>query len=144
MATYNSDAIAQNNTRVGPHTGISTVSFFATVTCTAALSTADTANFFVVPKGFRLLYAQISASDMDTGGPTLTINVGDSGSAARIFSASAVGGTGTASVAMVAATVGFLYTADTTVTAVAQANATTPAAGTVTLCLIGRYEGTAS
>jgi hypothetical protein len=136
--------IAQNNVRSGPHVGLGVVAFYATVTCTAALSTADTANFFVVPKGFRVLYAQLAATDMDTGGPTLTINVGDSGSAARLFSASAVGGTGTTSVAMVAASVGFLYTADTTITAVAQANATTPAAGSITLTLIGRYEGTAS
>jgi hypothetical protein len=144
MATYNSDMIAQNNVRVGPHVGISTMSFFATVSCTAAISTSDTANFFVVPKGFRVMYALLYATDMDTGGPTLTINIGDSGDADRIFAASAVGGTGTLSTAMAVTAAGYLYTADTTITGIANANATTPAAGTITLCLIGRFEGTAS
>jgi hypothetical protein len=145
MATYNSDQIAQNNLRVGPHVGISPVMFYATITTTAALTTSDTLNAFVLPKGFRVLYSMLLSSDVDTNAsPTITFNVGDSGSATRYFSASAVGQAGTASAATATTGIGFLNTADTLVTIVPQANAATGVAGTVQLIMLGRFEGTAS
>ena len=108
--------------------------------CTAAPSTSDTINFGYVPKNFRLLHATIEATDMDTGGPTLTLNVGDSGSANRIFAASAVGGTGTNSSAIATTGFGYKYTDKTLITGVAAANATTGAAGTIYLALFGIQE----
>lgn len=114
--------------------------FYFEVACTAAPSTSDTINFGYVPKNFRLLHATIEATDMDTGGPTLTLNVGDSGDADRIFAASTVGGTGTQSSAIATTGFGYKYTDKTLITGVAQANATTGAAGTIYLALFGIQE----
>lgn len=114
--------------------------FYFEVACTAAPSTADSINFGYVPKNFRLLHATIEATDMDTGGPTLTLNVGDSGDADRIFAASTVGGTGTLSSAIATTGFGYKYTDKTLITGVAAANATTGAAGTIILALFGIQE----
>lgn len=114
--------------------------FYFEVSCTAAPSTSDTINFGYVPKNFRLLHATIEATDMDTGGPTLTLNVGDSGDADRIFAASTVGGTGTNSSAIATTAFGYKYTDKTLITGVAAANATTGAAGTIYLALFGIQE----
>lgn len=145
MATYNSDQIAQNNLRVGPHVGISPICFYASITTTAALTTADVLNAFVLPKGFRVMYALLESTDVDTNGsPTITFNVGDAGSATRYFSASTVGQAGTSAAATATTGLGFINTADTLVTIVPQANAATGVAGVVQLMMIGRFEGTAS
>ena len=114
--------------------------FYFEVACTAAPTTSDTINFGYVPKNFRLLHATIEATDMDTGGPTLTLNVGDSGDADRIFAASTVGGTGTLSSAIATTGFGYKYTDKTLITGVAAANATTGAAGTIILVLFGIQE----
>jgi hypothetical protein len=114
--------------------------FYFEVACAAAPSTSDTINFGYVPKGFRLLHATIEATDMDTGGPTLTLNVGDSGDADRIFAASTVGGTGTLSSAIATTGFGYKYTDKTLITGVAAANATTGAAGTIIVALFGIQE----
>jgi hypothetical protein len=114
--------------------------FYFEVACAAAPSTSDTINFGYVPKGFRLLHATIEATDMDTGGPTLTLNVGDSGDADRIFAASTVAGTGTLSSAIATTGFGYKYTDKTLITGVAAANATTGAAGTILVALFGIQE----
>lgn len=111
-----------------------------TVTCTSAPSTADTLNFGYAPKGFTVLGVGLYASDMDTSGsPTLTLNIGDSGDADRLIAASNVGQTGTASYTSLVASTGvaYQYTAKTLITGVANANATTGAAGTVMVWLLG-------
>lgn len=133
MATYNSTNVA-NKTGVssgGPAGNVLVA--YAEVACSAAPSTADTINFFDLPAGARVLLAVLEATDMDTGGPTLTLNVGDAGSATRLFSASTVAQAGTLSTAIAVAGAGYKYTSKTRITGVAQANATTPAAGTVYL-----------
>jgi hypothetical protein len=114
--------------------------FYFEVACTAAPSTSDTINFGYVPKNFRLMHATIEATDMDTGGPTLTLNVGDSGDADRIFAASTVAGTGTVSSAIATTGLGYKYSDKTLITGVAAANATTGAAGTIILVLFGIQE----
>jgi hypothetical protein len=134
MATYNSTAVA-NSLPANSHglAGELKVAY-GEVVCTAAPSTSDTLNFFDLPANARVVLAVLESDDMDTNGtPTLTLNIGDSGSAARIFSASTVGQAGTASTALVAGAVGYKYTAKTRITGVAQANAATGAAGTVRL-----------
>ena len=145
MATYNSDQIANNNQRVGSHVGLGIFPLYASITTTAALTTADTLNAFVVPKGCRVLYAMLKSSDIDTNGtPTITLNVGDSGSATRYFSASTVGQAGTAAAATATTGIGALTTADTLITIVPQANAATGVAGTVELIFICAFVGGAS
>lgn len=133
MATYNSSNITNSTGVAGGGAYGSVLSAHATVTCTAAPSTADTLNFFDLPAGARVLLAVLEATDMDTGGPTLTLNIGDADSAARLFSASTVAQAGTLSSAIATGGAGYKYTSKTRITGVAQANATTPAAGSVTL-----------
>jgi hypothetical protein len=109
----------------------------ATVSCTAAPATTDTLNFFYLPPGARVVGGYLAASDMDTNGsPTITLNIGDAGAAARLFSASTVAQAGTTSQAFAAGALDYQYAAKTLVTGVAQAKAATGAAGSVTLSLL--------
>lgn len=138
MATYSSDAYTNKTGIPGSSRGGATITLFYPVTCTAAPSTSDTINFGYVPAGFRLVLAVLESTDMDTGGsPSLTINVGDSGDADRIFAASTVGQAGTLSSALATTGAGYQYTTKTLITGVANANAATGAAGTLYLTLIG-------
>lgn len=133
MATYSSTNVAARKGVASSTAAGSVLSAYAEVACAAAPSTSDTLEFFWLPAGARVLLAVLEATDMDTGGPTLTLNVGDAGSATRLFSASTVAQAGTLSTAIAAAGHGYKYTGKTLITGVAQANATTPAAGTVML-----------
>ena len=138
MATYNSTNV-QNKSGVsagGPAGNVLVA--YAEVACTAAPATTDTINFFDLPAGARVLQATLESTDMDTNGtPTLTLNVGDSGDADRLFAASTVGQSGTASTAVAVTGAGYKYTSKTRITGVANANAATGAAGT--LYLTGLY-----
>lgn len=108
------------------------------ITCTAAPTTSDPLQFGYPPKNFVLLRAVLEADDLDTSGsPTITLNIGDAGSASRLFAAATVAQAGTASVADTAAVAGYTYDGDTLVTGVAAANATTGAAGDIRLWLLG-------
>jgi hypothetical protein len=133
MATYTSTNVRDKTGVTAPTAAGQVLVAYAEVVCTAALSTSDTAQFFYLPAGARIVGAILESTDMDTGGPTITINVGDAGSAARLFSASTVAQAGTLSSAIATTGMGYTYTAKTLITAVAQANATTPAAGTLSL-----------
>lgn len=137
MATYSSTKYTNKKAPPGSSHGCAALSLYFEVACAAAPATTDTINFGYVPAGFRLITAVLEATDMDTGGPTLTLNVGDAGSATRIFSASTVAQAGTLSQALAVGGSGYQYPAKTLITGVAQANATTPAAGTIYLTLIG-------
>ena len=99
------------------------------------ITTADTATICNLPLGAIVLGATIEADDLDTNGtPTITLNVGDSGSATRYFSGSTVAQAGT--VAVSAATTGIFSTVATGQTAVlvaVAANSATSAAGNVRL-----------
>lgn len=134
MATYNSTNVA-NKTGVssgGPAGNVLVA--YAEVVCSSAPSTSDTVNFFDLPAGARVLLAVLESTDMDTNGsPTLTINVGDSGDADRIFAASTVGQTGALSSALAVTGAAYKYTAKTRITGVANANAATGAAGSLYL-----------
>lgn len=136
MAIYNSDNIVNKTGVAGGGVAGAVLCAHATVSCTAAPSTTDTLNFFRLPAGARVLLAVLEATDMDTNvSPSLTLNIGDSGSAARYFSASTVAQAGTLSSAIATAGHGHKYTQRTVITGVAQANAATGAAGTVTLTM---------
>jgi hypothetical protein len=145
MATYNSPGVAANAPLLhhGPAGNAKVAT--ATVTCAASPATTDTLNFFDLPAGARIHLAVLSASDMDTNGtPLLALNVGDAGSASRLFSASTVGQAGTASTALATTGVGYVTTAKTRITGTASTNAATGAAGTVTLSVLYTIEGVAS
>ena len=134
MATYNSLNI-QNKTGVSQSGGAGNVNVaYAEVVCSSAPSTSDTLNFFYLPANARIVAAALEATDMDTNGtPTLALNIGDSGSASRLFSASTVGQAGTASTALAVAGNAYKTTAKTLITGVASNNAATGAAGSVYL-----------
>lgn len=145
MATYSSTNYS-NNVPAASH-GLSgnVKTAYASVSCTAAPSTSDTLNFFYLPAGARVVGGWLKASDMDTNGsPTLTLNIGDSGDADRLFAASTVGQAGTASNTFAATGILYQYASKTLITGVANANAATGAAGTVELCLHYVVEGQAS
>ena len=137
MAVYSSSEIL-TNTPIAVHGERKGVQMArATVVCAAAPATTDTLNFFYLPPGARVVGGYLSATDMDTNGsPTLTLNVGEAGTPARLFSASTVGQAGTASQSFAAGALDYQYAAKTLVTGVAQANAATGAAGSVTLALL--------
>jgi hypothetical protein len=142
MATYNSTAVANNGPALSHGLAGNAKVATATVSCAAAPSTSDTINFFDLPANARIHMAVLSASDMDTNAtPTITLNVGDSGSATRLFSAATVAQAGTASTALATTGIGYLTTAKTRITGTAQANAATGAAGTVTLSVLYTLEG---
>jgi hypothetical protein len=137
MATYNSTNI-QNKTGVAAGNVAGMVHCaYAEVVCSSAPSTSDTLNFFYLPANARIVGATLEATDMDTNvSPTLTLNIGDSGSATRLFSASTVGQAGTAAAATAVAGLHYKTTAKTLITGVAQANAATGAAGSVYLSVL--------
>lgn len=142
MATYNSLQYANGPKSFNGAFPGNTVAFYFEASPSAALTTSDTVNMGMVPKGFRLISATLEATDMDSGS-TITLNVGDSGSATRIFSASTVAQTGTISNTQTTTGHGYKYTDDTLITIVPAAGPATTT-GTLYLTLIGRVEGGAS
>lgn len=104
----------------------------------ADLVTSNTVQAFTVPRGFRVTSLYASASDMDSNGsPTLTISIGDSGSAARLLSASTIGQAGTTTSTLVAAAINYQFTADTNIQLTFATGAATAVAGTLTVLLQG-------
>lgn len=145
MATYNSPAVANNTPVKSYGIAASLLVQTATVTCSAAPTTTDTLNFFTMPKNAKIHLAVLSASDMDTNvSPTIALNIGDAGSASRLFAASTVAQAGTLSTAIATTGFEYQYTADTVITGTASNNAATGAAGTVTLTVFYTLEGGAS
>lgn len=145
MATYSSAAYTYSQPFASHGLSANVKVARATVTCTAAPSTSDTLNFFYLPKNARVLLAVLESSDMDTNGtPTLALNIGDSGSATRYFSASTVGQAGTLSSAIATAGASYLTTDKTLITGVASNNAATGAAGTVDLTMFYTVEESAT
>ena len=146
MATYSSPRYTANTPYPQSGSNYGTLlSQTATVTCAAAPATTDTLNFFTMPKNSTVHLAVLKSSDMDTNGtPTLALNIGDAGSASRLFAASTVGQAGTLSTAIATTGAEYTYTADTVVTGVASNNAATGAAGTVTLTVFYTCDGGAS
>lgn len=147
MAQFNSVQVTQNVPGPGHGLGGDVQRFRFTIPIPATFAINDTLQFGIVPAGFRIHGAVLLATDMDTGGPTVTIDVGDGGFGAtvadpdRIFAASTVAGTGTYTDLPAATCMDFKYLADTMITGLIKAAATTPAAGTLTLILSGVIEG---
>lgn len=117
--------------------------FRSVVALTAAAVTTDTINFGYMPPGARLVGGYLKSDDLDTGGPTITINVGDAGSATRLFNASTVAQAGTTA-QLTSTAYDYQYTTKTLITGALAANATTPAAGNLTLVLLYVVEDSAT
>lgn len=132
MATYR--ATQRYDSPKGHGLGGNVKAAYFEVACAAAPTTSDTIEFGQIPSGARVVLALLEATDMDTNvSPTLTINVGDSGDADRLFAASTVGQAGTLSTALAVTGAHYQYTANTLITGVAANNAATGAAGTLYL-----------
>lgn len=111
------------------------------------LALNDTAQFFYMPKGAVIQSASLRASTpLDTNGaPTLTLDVGDATTAARIFSQSLAGSAASGSDQVpVFSCLGFQFTADTLIFATVHAAGATKAAGTLRLRIDFTIEGLAS
>lgn len=137
MATYLSDNVRLKTgvSAGGPAGNVNCA--YAEVVCGSAPSTSDTLEFFWLPANARVLMATLESTDMDTAGsPTITLNIGDSGDADRLFAASTVAQAGTASSAVAVAGFGNKYTSKTKIVGVPAANATTGAGGTVYLTVL--------
>lgn len=102
------------------------------------ITTADSATVCNLPVGAIVLGVTLESDDLDTNvTPTITLNVGDAGSATRYFSASTVAQAGTSSSAP--ATTGLLWTVTSGNTAVRVAvanNAATSADGNVRVAVM--------
>ena len=136
MATYRSDAVVKREAIAGPGVARSCKVVVFSVACTAAPTTSDTLEFGYMPAGARVVFAVLESTDMDTNvSPTIALNIGDAGDADRLFAASTVGQAGTLSTAIATTGAGYQYPTATMITGTASANATTAAAGTVSLKL---------
>jgi len=145
MATYTSPVVAGNQPLASIAGLANNVKVArAVVTCTAAPSTSDTMQFFYLPAGARVHLAVLEATDMDTGSAALALNIGDAGDVDRLFAASTVAQAGTLSTAIATTGADYQYTAKTLITGTASTNATTGAAGSVTLTVFYTIEGAAS
>ena len=89
----------------------------------------------LVPKGAEILFVQLDATDLDTGGsPAITLEIGDAGDTDRLLAANSIGQTGAAPVGPTIAKTGFgyKYTDETLVSVrVAVAPATAAATGVI-------------
>jgi len=141
MPAYTSRQYANSpNAGVGPSPG-NMIGFVFEIAVTAALTAADTFTFGKVPKGFRVLGATLEATDMEAG-TGVTISVGDSGSATRLFNAATVAQAGTAAAATTTVTaLHYQYADDTIITGAAGGTVTTGATGTIILSVWGIYQG---
>ena len=143
MPAYTSTQLTNNPLSfVGPSPG-NMIGFYWEVPITAVVTTTDTFTFGRVPKGFRVLGATLESTDLEAG-TGLTINIGDAGDVDRLFAASAVAQAGTTGVATLATGVHHIYTDDTLITGATGGTVSTPATGTVSLSIWGRFEGSAS
>jgi hypothetical protein len=133
MATYETSKSKTTGTSVssGWNRQVITDSVIIAMT-TAMLDNAnDDVGLLYVPAGAVIVGATLAGTDMDTGGPTLAIDVGDADDENRIFVASTVGQAGTLSTAIDKAGFLYKYSASTQLRAYIQTAATTPAAGTL-------------
>lgn len=91
----------------------------------------DTVGLFYVPKGAILRDFRFESDDLDSNGsPTITWDVGDSGSASRIIAISTISQAGGRDYAARTA-LGYQFTADTAIFATVHAAGATKAAGNI-------------
>lgn len=111
-----------------------TVTVCASYSITANPTASDVLQLVPVPRGARVIDVVLAATDLDTNGtPTITMTVGDGGSANRFITTSTIGQTG--GVARLNNQLGHLYeyTADDTIDVTFGVASATFASGTITL-----------
>lgn len=143
MATYSATDV--NAPEVGHGLGGNMKVIYREVTVTAALTTDDVLQFGYAPKGFLVLGGMLEASDLDTSAsPAITLNVGDSGDADRLWAGATVGQAGTAAAMTVATGVLYEYTADTLITGGVAVAPGTGASGTIRMAVYGLLRDSAT
>lgn len=142
MATYSSTNVSTNAPQNSHGLSGNIKVAFAQVAVPSTFTTTDTASMFYLPPNSRVLYSMLKADDLDTG-TTITLNVGDTGSATRYFSASTVAQAATSSAATAVGAIDYLNTAKTLVSIVPQAGPATTA-GNIYLTMFYVVEGGAS
>lgn len=110
------------------------------IAVTSALALNDVLNFGYLPKDAVIEDMELIPDDLDTGGPTIAIDIGDAGSATRYFSAATGAGTGVRN-KMLQAAMGYQLADRTLIVGAIHAAATTPAAGNITLQVYYKLPG---
>jgi len=104
----------------------------------------DTLGLFYVPKGATLKDFRLDSDDLDSNGsPAITLDVGDSGSATRLMSASTIAQAGGRAYALTTA-YGYQFPADTAIFATVHAAAATKQAGNLVATIEYTLDGFAS
>jgi hypothetical protein len=141
MTTYSSTQYA-NNAPIATHGEFLSINHLhATVNFAAAPTTSDAFNFGYLPPGAVVTGATLKAAGQidSNGSPTLTTNIGVSGTPQLFFAASTVGRTAGASVDVTMAASGRLYKntsgAKQAVVGALGANPATGAAGSLELAI---------
>ena len=142
MATYNGANFTNSVPQPAPvgAAGKLVVLDSGLVSVTANLANLDSGTLFVAPAGFTVLFTLLKSTDMDTNGaPTATINVGDAGAPTRLVSGSTVAQTGTVAQSIMAAALGYQYTADTPILWQIPTGPATGTTGSFRVLVIGYY-----
>lgn len=139
MATYTGTAVTVN--RPMPYHGFANnmqVLLDSTVTIGAAVTTADVIQYGYLPPNAVILTCLLVNSDMDSGGsPSLTWDVGITGTAQLFFAASTGGQTGTPDPTMAPAGRAYKTTAKTLIVGAPHANPATGTSGTSRIVMTG-------
>ncbi len=123
--------------------GLKNVNYSKTsqVVVTTGLGLGDLLNFHHLPPGSELVEAILYSDDLDSGGPSITIDVGDADGAATIFSASLVAGVSGVDNAQVRASIGKAYTVETLIQGKVHAAAAAAVAGSIWLTTYFKIKG---
>lgn len=101
----------------------------------AALVINDVIEMIKVPKGARIIDGWLSASDLDTGTPAITLHVGDGGVTSRFITSSVAGQAGTLTRFTNVGGFGYIYPANDTIDVLVAVAPATGVAGTITVCV---------
>lgn len=142
MTTYSSTQVGANTPMYSHGLGGNVKVAYSVVAVPSTFTTTDSASMHFLPPGARVLYSILKADDLDSG-TTITLNVGDTGSATRYFSASTVGQAATSAVSTAVGGIDYLNTAKTLVSVVPNAGPATTA-GNIYLTQFYVIEGVAS
>lgn len=131
MATFSSDLMLTNQ-KAAPRLGGQAVTIYAELAITQA-GAGDIFKMIPVPANARVLDWGIGSDDIDSNGaPTVTLSLGDNGSATRYVSGSTLGQSGAAPVdAKLKTGYGYKFTADGDIRITVGTGAATFQAGTI-------------
>lgn len=111
MATYKSAQVSSYLVRSNLRAADFTV-FGSVAVASAALG--DVYQLVQIPNGYSIMDMLLDTDQLDSNGaPTLVLEVGDAGNAARFYTGTQIGRTGGIAIPNVPATIGFSYTIGT-------------------------------